>query len=107
MGRRHDAEDQLRHILKQAYRARDTDPVPDVDARVLMGRLHRLAASRAETLPGAALDRFFWRLVPVAGALIAILVVLAGHLYFIPDVEVWSMLHYENEAAATMQTLLL
>lgn len=107
MDRRHDAEDRLRHILQQAFRAREMDPVSDVDARVLMGRLRQLAASRAGTLPAAGMDRLFWRLVPAAAALIAILVIVAGNLYLVPDAEVWSMLHYETETVATMQTLLL
>ena len=107
MDRRHDAENRLKQILKQAYRAREMDPVSDVDVRALMGRLRRLAASRADTLSAAGMDRLFWRLVPAAAALIAILVIVAGNLYVVPDAEVWSMLHYETETVATMQTLLL
>lgn len=107
MGRKHASEDRLKQILKQAYRAGEMDAVHGVDTQTLMGRIRHLAASREETSPGLALDRLFWRLAPAAGALIAILAMVAINLDFIPDAEVWSMLHYENEAAAMMQILLL
>jgi hypothetical protein len=107
MGRRHASEEQLKQILMQAYRARKMDAVPEVDPRALMGRIRRLTASREENSLGALLDRLFWRYAPVTGAMIAILAVVALNLDFIPDADVWSILYYENEATAVMQTLFL
>lgn len=107
MERKHASENHLRQILKQAYRTRETNAVPDVDPRALMGRIRRLAASREEASLGALLDRLFWWLAPATGAMIAILAMVVVNFDFIPDADAWSMLCYENEAAAMMQTLLL
>ena len=105
MGPKPTSEVKLRQVLKQAYRQRAAEPAPAADPQALMRRVRHLAASEAAS-PGVFLDRLFWRLAPVAGALIAVLAVVAVNLDFAPDAA-WSMLSYENEAADMVQTLLL
>ena len=104
MGLKPSPEEKLHKVLKQAYRQRAAEPAPAADHRALMRRVRHLAASEAAS-PGVFLDRLFWRLVPVAGALIAVLAVVAVNLDYAPDAA-WSMLSYEIEAADMVQMLL-
>ncbi len=104
MGRKPTAEEKLHKVLRQAYRQRATAAEPEADPQALMRRVRHLAASEGAT-PGVFLDRLFWRLAPVAGALIAVLALVAVNLDFAPDAA-WSMLSYENEAADMVQMLL-
>ena len=106
MGRKHTSADKLQQILKQAYRQRAAEADPAADPQALMRRIRHLAASDAAASPGVLLDRLFWRLVPAAGALIALLTLVAVNLDFAPDAA-WSMLSYENEAADMVQIVLL
>lgn len=106
MGRKDMSAVNLHKVLKQAYRQKAAEGAPAVDAQALMRRIRHLAASEPAASPAALLDRLFWRLVPAAGALIAILAMVAVNLDFFPDAA-WSMLSYENEAAAMVQILLL
>ncbi len=106
MGRKHASAEKLRKILKGTYRQRALGADPEVDPHRLMRRIRHLAASETAASPGVYLDRLFWRLVPTAGALIAILAMVAVNLDFAPDAA-WSMLSYENEAADMVQNLLL
>jgi hypothetical protein len=101
------SEDRLQQLLQQAYRAGASAPAPVVASPALMRRLRQQAASKEERAPFGALDRLFWRLAPAAGALIAILAMVAVNLDFFPDAAVWSLLSYESEASAMVQILLL
>lgn len=105
MGRKHTSAENLHRVLQQAYRQKTAEGDP-ADAQALMRRIHHLAAAEPASSPVALLDRLFWQLVPAAGALIAILAMVAVNLDFLPDAA-WSMLSYENEAAAMVQILLL
>ncbi len=106
MGPKPTSEAKLHQVLKQAYRQRTAAPAPAAaESQALMRRVRHLAASEAAS-PVVFLDRLFWRLAPVAGALIAVLAVVAVNLDFAPDAA-WSMLSYENEAADMVQILLL
>ncbi|MDJ0721794.1 MAG: hypothetical protein QNJ04_09195 [Desulfobacterales bacterium] len=103
---KHPSANKLHKILKQAYLQRADAAHPPVDSNALMRRIRQLGDTGTAASPGAFLDRFFWRLVPAAGALIVVLALVAAGLDFAPD-QAWSLLSYENEAADMVQNLLL
>jgi hypothetical protein len=102
----HPSADNLQKILKQAYRQKADAAHPPVDSHALMRRIRQLGDTETAASPGAFLDRFFWRLIPAAGALIVVLALVAANLDFAPDLA-WSLFSYENEAVDMVQNLLL
>jgi hypothetical protein len=108
MTHKHDeTEKKLQLILQQAYRSHPTFEEDQIDPRAIMRRIHSLPKNERETGAGETLDRLFWRLTPMAGALIAILAVVILNLDFIPDAEAWSTLTYEKDAADIIQLFML
>ncbi len=103
---KHRSADKLHQILKQAYRERAGKEHPPADSQALMRRVRRLGVAEASAAPGAFLERFFWRLVPAAGALIVVLALVAVNLDFAPDAA-WSLLSYEDEAVDMVHILML
>lgn len=106
MGPRHESEDRLQAILQEAYHARGTDEIAEVEPQALMRRIRRAAEPKPAALPGMVLERLFWRLAPAAGALIVILAMVAVTYDFSPDPTLWSLWTYETEATEIAQTML-
>ena len=100
-----DRKEKLRALLRGAHQRPEDFAVDTRWRERAMARIRRLAAGGTST--AAALgDALFWRWFAVGGVATAVMAVVLLHFQFIPDVDLWSFLLYENETMTMLQAFL-
>jgi hypothetical protein len=97
--------EKLRDLLRVAHHAREDGVVDPQWGERTMRRIRHLAAAGRS----AAADRWdalFWRWFAAGGLATAVMVVVLLNFQFVPDVDIWSFLLYENDSMTMLQAFL-
>jgi hypothetical protein len=100
-----DRSEKLRALLRAAHHAREDLAIDAQWGEQTMRRIRYLAAGRSTTAAGPG-DALFWRWFAVGGVATAVMAVVVLNFQFIPDVDLWSFLLYENETMTMLQAFL-
>ena len=101
-----DRSEKLREILRAAHREREQGEVDGRWQQQTLRRIRHLAATGRPVTAAGLLEDYFWRWFTAGGLVTAILTVALLNFQFIPDVDLWSFLLYENETLTMLQGFL-
>ena len=95
------------HTLLRAAHQRHDHLVIDVRWQgETMHRIRHLAAAGRTPSAAGRWDALFWRWFAVGGVATAVMAAVLLHFQFIPDVDLWPFLLYENETMTMLQAFL-
>lgn len=101
-----DRTEKLRHLLRAAHHGREDLVIdPQWEAQTMCRIRHQAEAGRSMAQAGLG-DALFWRWFAVGGAATAVMTVVLLNFQFVPDVDLWSFLLYENETMTMLQAFL-